>query len=128
MAWQSCSRLGRQADCQALASLTLAGAKLPVPPGASAVSDERWTADREPCAAASVPEAEVVARSNGAIALAELNRLVAAQVRLGSVVADAGSGASMVFHVGLTECVFAWGSGIPRNQKLYDADIWLVPP
>ena len=51
---------------------------------------EEWTADPERCARAGVPEAEVVARSKGEIALAELDRLRATGARFGVVLADAG--------------------------------------
>lgn len=70
----------------------------------------------------------VVARSTGAIALAELDRLIAAEVRFGMVLADAGSGASATFRHGLSERGLAWAVGIPRNQKVYGADVELALP
>jgi SRSO17 transposase len=42
--------------------------------------------------------AAVVARAKGAIALAELDRLLAAGVRFGIVLTDAGYGASAAFR------------------------------
>jgi SRSO17 transposase len=87
-----------------------------------------WTADPERCAAAGVPEAEVVARSKGEIALAELDRLIAAGVRFGLTLADAGYGASAAFRQGLSERGLAWAVGIPRNQKVYGVDVQPVPP
>jgi SRSO17 transposase len=70
----------------------------------------------------------VVARAKGAIALAELDRLIAAEVRFGVVLADAGYGASAAFRRGLSERGLTWAVGIPRNQKVYAADVQLVPP
>src|SRR5215210_8686257 len=125
---QYCGQLGKQANCQALVSLTLAGREVPVPVGLRLFLPERWTADPARCAAAGVPEAEVVARSKGAIALAELDRLIAAGVRFGLALADAGYGASAAFRRGLDERGLAWAVGIPRNQKVYGADVRLVPP
>ena len=125
---QYCGQLGKQANCQALVSLTLAGNEVPVPVGLRLFLPERWTADPARCAAAGVPEAEVVARSKGAIALAELDRLIAAGVRFGLALADAGYGASAAFRRGLDERGLAWAVGIPRNQKVYGADVRLVPP
>jgi len=89
---------------------------------------EEWSRDPERCAAAGVPEDEVMARAKGAIALAELDRLIAAGVRFGVVLADAGYGASAAFRRGLSERGLTWAVGIPRNQKVYDADVELIPP
>ena len=97
---QYCGQLGKRANCQALVSLTLAGAEVPVPVGLRLFMPESWTADPERCAAADVPEAEMVARTKGEIALAKLDRLIAARVRFGIVLADAGYGASAAFRHG----------------------------
>jgi SRSO17 transposase len=70
----------------------------------------------------------MVARPKGEIALAELDRLVDAGMRFGVVMADAGYGASAAFRQGLSERGLTWAVGIPRNQKIYGADIQLVPP
>src|SRR5918993_1775672 len=82
-------QLGKKASRQAPVSLTLAGREAPVPLGLRLFLPERWTADPARCAAAGVPEAEAVARSKGEIALAELDRPIAAGVRFGAVLADA---------------------------------------
>jgi SRSO17 transposase len=128
VARQYCGQLGKRANCQALVSLTLAGAEVPVPVGLRLFLPEEWVDDPERCVAAGVPEDEVVARSKGAIALAELDRLIAAQVRFGLVLADAGYGAGAAFRAGLSERGLSWAVGIPRNQKVYGADVQLVPP
>jgi SRSO17 transposase len=128
VARQCCGQLGKRANCQALVSLTLAGREVPIPVGLRLFLPEEWTADPERCAAAGVPEAEIVARSKGAIALAELDRLIGAGVRFGIVLADAGYGASAAFRHGLGKRGLAWAVGIPRNQKVYGADVQLVPP
>src|ERR687893_1415210 len=125
---QYCGQLGKKASCQALVSLTLARGEVPVPVGLRLFLPEEWTSKPERCARAGVPEAEVVARSKGEIALAELDRLRAAGVRFGIVLADAGYGASAAFRHGLDERSLAWAVGIPRNQKVYGADVRLVPP
>ncbi len=125
---QYCGQMSKRARCQALVSLTLAGAEVPVPVSLRLFLPEEWTRDPERCAAAGVPEAEVVARSTGAIALAELDRLIAAEVRFGMVLADAGSGASATFRHGLSERGLTWVVGIPSNQKVYGADVELALP
>src|SRR5215210_646517 len=128
VARQYCGQLGKRASCQALVSLTLAGQEVPMPVGLRLFLPERWTGDPERCAAAGVPEDEVVARSKGEIALAELDRLIAAGVRFGLTLADAGYGASAAFRQGLSERGLTWAVGIPRNQKVYGTDVELVPP
>jgi SRSO17 transposase len=125
---QYCGQLGKRANCQSLVSLTMAGGEVPLPVGLRLFLPERWVGDPERCAAAGVPEAEVAARSKGEIALAELDRLIATGVRFGIVLADAGYGASAAFRAGLSERSLTWAVGIPRNQKVYGADVALVPP
>ena len=44
------------------------------------------------------------------------------------MLADTGYGASAAFRHGLSERGLAWAVGIPRNQKVYGADVALVPP
>ena len=66
--------------------------------------------------------------SKGEIALSELDRVLAAGVRFGIVLADAGYGASAAFRHGLDARGLSWALGIPRNQKLYSTDVQLVPP
>src|SRR5215213_7270984 len=128
VARQYCGQLGKRANCQALVSLTLAGREVPVPVGLRLFLPEEWVADPQRCAAAGVPEDAVVARSKGEIALAELDRLIAAEVRFGLILADAGYGASAAFRQGLSEHGLTWAVGIPRNQKVYGADVRLIPP
>ena len=89
---------------------------------------EEWITDPERCAAAGVPEDELVARTKGEIALAEVDRVIAAGLRFGVVLADAGYGASAAFRQGLSERGLTWAVGIPRTQKVYGADVQLVPP
>ena len=128
VARQYCGQLGKQANCQALVSLTLAGREVPVPVGLRLFLPKEWISDLERCAAAGVPDEAVVARAKGEIALAELDRLIDAGVRFGVVLADAGYGASAAFRQGLSERGLTWAVGIPRNQKVYGADVQLVPP
>jgi SRSO17 transposase len=128
VARQYCGQLGKQANCQALVSLTLAGREVLVPVGLRLFLPQEWTSDPERCAAAGVADDQMAPRSKGEIALAELDRLIAAGVRFGLTLADAGYGASAAFRHGLSERGLTWAVGIPRNQKVYGADVQLVPP
>src|ERR1700710_2160504 len=70
VARQYCGQLGKQANCQALVSLTLAQGEVPVPVALRLFLPEEWTGDAGRCAQAGVPEAEGGQRSKGEIALA----------------------------------------------------------
>jgi SRSO17 transposase len=128
VARQYCGQLGKKANCQALVSLTLAQGEVPIPVCLRLFLPDEWASEPERCARAGVPETEVVARSKGEIALAGIDRLRAAGVRFGIVLADAGYGASAAFRRGLDERGLLWAVGIPRNQKVYGAGVRLVPP
>ena len=128
VARQYCGQLGKRANCQSLVSLTLAQGEVPVPVGLRLFLPEEWTGDAERCARAGVPDATISPRSKGEIALAELDRVRAAGVRFGCVLADAGYGTSAEFRHGLDARELRWAVGIARNQKVYDRDVQLVPP
>ena len=101
---------------------------MPIPVGLRLFLPQEWTSKPRRCARAGVPAAEVEARSKGEIALAELDRLRAAGVRFGTVLADAGYGASAAFRRGLDERQLLWAVGIPRNQKVYTTAVRLRWP
>ncbi len=128
VARQYCGQLGKRANCQSLVSLTLAQDEVPVPVGLRLFLPEDWTGDVARAARAGVPEAAMTPRSKGEIALAELDRLLAAGVRFGAVLADAGYGTSAAFRHGLDARDLKWAVGIARNQKVYGAGVQLVPP
>jgi SRSO17 transposase len=128
VARQYCGALGKKANCQAVVSLTLARDEVPVPVALRLFLPQTWTDDPARCARAGVPEAAIVARAKGEIALAEIDRVLAAGVRFEITLADAGYGASAEFRHGLDERRLRWAVGIPRNQKVYDTAVRLIPP
>ena len=128
VARQYCGQLGKRANCQSLVSLTLARDEVPVMVGLRLFLPNEWSSDVDRCAQAGVPEACMAPKSKGQIALDELDRVQAAGARFGTVLADAGYGASAAFRHGLDERGLAWAVGILRNQKVYGADVQLVPP
>ncbi len=117
VARQYCGQLGKRANCQSLVSLTLAQGEVPVPVGLRLFLPEEWTDDPGRCARAGVPEAEGTSRSKGEIALAELDRVKAAGARFGTVLADAGYGASAAFRHGLDArgCCGLWA--FPKTRR-----------
>ena len=87
---QYCGALGKTANCQVLVSLTLAGGEVPLPVGLRLFFPAAWTDDPARCDAAGVPETAQVARTKAEIALAEIDRVIDAGLRFGSVLGDAG--------------------------------------
>ena len=120
--------LGKQANCQTLVSLTLARHAVPAPVALRLYLPQAWVQDPDRLARAGIPERWRLHRSKAAIALAELDRIVAAGVRFGIVLADAGYGSSTAFRHALSERGLPWAVGIPRTQKVYAPDVGLTWP
>jgi SRSO17 transposase len=125
---QYASALGKKASCQTLVSLTLARDEVPVPVALRLFLPEPWTSDPERLERAGVPEAAHSPRSKPEIALAELDRIRAAGVRFGPVLADAGYGISAAFRQALSARELLWAVGIPRIQKVFSAEVAMIPP
>jgi SRSO17 transposase len=125
---QYASMLGKRANCQTLVSLTLARDEVPIAVGLRLFLPESWTSDPLRMAKAGVPEAFRRPRSKPEIALEEIDRLTAASVRFGAVLADAGYGLSAPFRQGLSARGLAWPVGVPKHQKVYPANVSLIFP
>jgi SRSO17 transposase len=124
---QYCGELGKRANCQALVSLTLARAEVPVGVGLRLFLPEDWCDDAERRAATGVPEA-ITYRPKWAIALDEIDRVLASGARFGCVLADAEYGKAAEFRHGLSERSLPWAVGILPTQKVYPADVTLAFP
>ncbi|ABE64614.1 putative transposase [Nitrobacter hamburgensis X14] len=125
---QYASSLGKTANCQTLVSLTLACGEVPVMVALRLFLPESWTSDPARLKRAGVPVEHRAARTKPEIALAEIDRVMAAGVRFGCVLADAGYGLSAPFRQGLTARGLAWAVGIPGRQKVYPAGVKLIFP
>jgi len=128
VAAQYASALGKTANCQTMVSLTLARGEVPVMVGLRLFLPERWTSDNVRLKRAGVPAEHRAERTKPEIALAEIDRVMAAGVRFGCVLADAGYGLSAPFRRGLTARALTWAVGIPGRQKVYPADVKLIFP
>jgi SRSO17 transposase len=111
VASQYASALGKNANCQTLVSLTLARDEVPVMVALRLFLPESWTNDRARLKRAGVPVEYRTARTKPEIALAEIDRVTAAGVRFGGVLADAGYGLSAPFRQGLTARNLTWAVG-----------------
>jgi SRSO17 transposase len=125
---QYASALGKNANCQTLVSLTLARNEVPVMIGLRLFLPESWTSDADRMEKASVPDACRTARTKPEIALEEIDRILAAGVRFGAVLADAGYGLSAPFRQGLDARGLKWAVGIPKHQKVYPSSVKLIFP
>ncbi len=125
---QYCSALGKTANCQTLVSLTLARGEVPIMLALRLFLPESWTSKRARLERAGVPTEYRTARTKLEMALAEIDRIIAAGVRFGCVLADAGYGMSAPFRQGLTARKLAWAVGIPRHLKVYPADVQMIRP
>jgi SRSO17 transposase len=128
VASQYASALGKNANCQTLVSLTLARGEVPVMVTLRLFLPDSWTSDRVRLERAGVPAEHRVAQTKPEMALVEVDRIVAAGVRFGCVLADAGYGLSAPFRHGLTARGLAWAVGIPRHLKVYPVDVQLIWP
>src|SRR5258706_4296269 len=87
---------------------------------------ESWTSNRARLERAGVPADYRTARTKPEIALAEIDRAIAAGVRFGCVLADAGYGLNAPFRQGLTARKLALAVGIPRDLKVYPGGVRMI--
>ena len=98
VAAQYASALGKTANCQTLVSLTLACGEVPVMVALRLFLPDSWISDRRRLERAGVPAEYRTARTKPEIALAEIDRMISADVRFRCVLADAGYGLSAPFR------------------------------
>jgi SRSO17 transposase len=125
---QYASALGKNANCQTLVSVTLAKGEVPVPVCLRLFLPESWASDPARLDKAGVPQEHRTFQTKPEIALCEIDRVIAAGVRFGCVLADAAYGLSAAFRQGLSARGLAWAVGIPRHQKVFAADVQLIFP
>ena len=128
VASQYASALGKTANCQTLVSTTVARGEVPVMVGLRLFLPESWTSDPVRMARTGVPAERQAFRSKPEIAIEEIDRIRAAGLRFGCVLADAGYGLSAPFRHELSERNLHWAVGIPRHQKVYPANVALIFP
>jgi len=127
VAHQYCGALGKQANCQCLVSLTLARDDVFVPVGLRLFIPQTWAKDPARCERAKVPKA-IIYRPKWQIALDEIDRMLAAGMRFGCVLADAGYGTCAEFRRGLGERRLSWAVGILSTQNMYEHDVKVTMP
>ena len=108
--------------------MTLASGEVPVMLNLRLFLPESWTSDVARMSKAGVPALLQKYRTKPVLAIEEIDRVIAAGVRFGCVLADAGYGLSAPFRQALSARSLCWAVGIPRHQKVYPADVQLIFP
>ncbi len=111
-----------------MVSLALARGEVPVPVGLRLFLPEAWAADPDRCARAGVPEEHRRALAKTDLALAEIDRVLAAGARFGAVLADAGHGVSAAFRRGLSARGLAWAVGVLKTRNACPPTVELLWP
>lgn len=122
VAHQYCGALGKQANCQCLVSLTLANETVPLPLSLQLYLPKDWAEDEGRRAKVGVPNS-VLFREKWRIAIDEVKRLQRADVRFGTVLADAGYGHCTEFREELSRLGLLWALGVQSTQQVYPADV-----
>jgi SRSO17 transposase len=122
VAHQYCGQLGKQANCQALVSLTLAREEVPVAVGLRLYLPEAWAGDAARRRKCGVPES-IAFRTKWRIAVDEIARVLAAGITFGDVLADAGYGSCGEFRQALSAMNLRWIVGVMSDQHVYPLSV-----
>jgi SRSO17 transposase len=129
VAHQYCGELGKQANCQALVSMTLCQEDAPAPvcAGLRLYLPESWIKDKARRRKCRVPSSAYF-ETKWQIALDEIDRLRTCGMRWDEVNADAGYGVSAEFRAGLQARHETWTVGVASTQPVYPADVKVIEP
>jgi SRSO17 transposase len=121
VARQYCGQLGKQDNCQAVVSLSIANHHASLPIAHRLYLPQSWADDPDRRKTAKVPE-DIVFKTKPQIALEQLKAAHAAGIPLGTVLADAGYGYDSQFRDGITKLGLHYAVGIQSNVLMWKAD------
>lgn len=127
VARQYCGQLGKQENCQVAVSLSVANERASLPIAYDLYLPEEWAADSARRSTVGVPES-VAFRTKPEIALAQIRQALAAGVRRGVVVADAGFGNDTKFRDALTRLELRYAVGIGPVTTVWPEGTGPLPP
>jgi SRSO17 transposase len=127
VAHQYCGALGKGANCQVAVTVSLANTAASVPCAFRLYLPEEWARDAPRRRAAGVPE-EVQFQTKWEIALEQIDELIAEDLPLAPVVADAGYGAATAFREGLTKRRLSYAVGISSEITVWPPGQEPLPP
>jgi len=119
VARQYCGQIGKQDNCQAAVSLSVATWSSSLPIAWRLYLPEVWCQDAERCQEAGVPE-EVVFQTKPEIALEQMRQAAVQNVPAGVVLADAGYGNGMPFRTAVTELGLQYVVGIESSTTVWE--------
>ncbi|PNY79721.1 IS701 family transposase [Deinococcus koreensis] len=117
---------GKITNCQCLVSITLARDDLPNPLRLKLFLPSEWSTNPQRCRQVGVPLEHPLRHTKSQIALREIDDL-SGRIEFGTVLADAGYGVNASFRQALTERGFHWSVGTVKTQRVYPADVRLIP-
>jgi SRSO17 transposase len=126
VARQWCGQRGKQDNCQAAVSLSVASRAASLPVAYQLYLPEEWADDPERRERAGVP-ADVAFRPKQAIALAQVEATLEAEVPRGVVLADAAYGSDTAFRDQLTAWDLRYAVGIRGNVTVWPAGTGPLP-
>lgn len=118
VARQYCGQLGKTENCQVAVSLSLATVQGSLPLAWRLYLPRAWTDDPERCRTAGVPK-EVGFATKGALAWAQIEAALAADIPTGTVLADAGYGDEAAFRDKLDAKGLSYAVGIRKTAKVW---------
>jgi SRSO17 transposase len=127
VARQYCGALGKQDNCQAVVTISLANAVMSVPAAYRLYLPESWAKDRDRGKAGGVPK-DVCFRTKGEIALEALDALIPEDLSPAPVVSDAGYGVSTEFRDSLTERGVPYAVGVTGETTVWPPGVEPLPP
>ncbi len=120
VAHQYCGQLGKQANCQAAVSLSIANHHASLPIAWRLYLPQEWTKDRERCKKAGVPK-DIRFKTKPQIALAQISAACRAGLPRGPVLMDSGFGKDTALRTSLTELGLLYAAGILPQTKVWMA-------
>jgi SRSO17 transposase len=127
VARQYCGVLGKQDNCQVAVTVSLVNPSVSIPSAYRLYLPESWATDRARRRAAGVPETIAFA-PKWAIALAEIDALLADDLPRAPVVADAGYGVVTAFREGILARGLSYAVGISSETSVWPPGQGPVPP
>ena len=127
VARQYCGQLGKQDNCQAAVSLSIASRHGSLPIAYRLYLPEEWAHDRERRTKAGVPE-DIAFQTKPAIALAQIARAFEDGVPQGTVLMDAGYGVNTALRDGITALGLSYVAGILTNTSVWPEGTGPLPP
>lgn len=122
-----CGPTGKQDNCQVAVTLSLVNPSMSVSCAYRLYLPEAWSADRGRRRTAAIPDA-IGFQTKPALALTQVDELLAEDLPRAPVVADAGYGSTTEFRQGLTARGLCYAVGIMRETTVWPQGDSPVPP